>query len=133
MNPYYARISERAGHRCEYCHAPEVVFNFPFEVEHIIPLSKQGSDQESNLALACRSCNLRKGNRISGPRAGSEPEVPFFHPRQEQWSEHFRVDEKSGQILGLTAVGEVTVEYLEMNSPAQLAARQLWIRLGVFP
>ena len=33
MNPFYRAISERAKHRCEYCQAPEVVFNFPFDVE----------------------------------------------------------------------------------------------------
>lgn len=46
MNPYYTAIAQRANHRCEYCKAPEVVFNFPFEVEHIVPLSRQGSDIE---------------------------------------------------------------------------------------
>jgi len=30
MNPHYARVAQRAGHRCEYCRAPEAVFNFPF-------------------------------------------------------------------------------------------------------
>ncbi|MBW4621300.1 MAG: HNH endonuclease [Cyanosarcina radialis HA8281-LM2] len=52
MNPYYTAIAQRANHRCEYCKPPEVVFNFPFEVEHIIPLSWQGSNDEANLALA---------------------------------------------------------------------------------
>jgi hypothetical protein len=32
MNPHYEVVALRAGHRCEYCHAPEAVFNFPFEV-----------------------------------------------------------------------------------------------------
>lgn len=77
MNPYYMAIAERANHRCEYCKAPEVVFNFPFEVEHIIPLSRQGATNEVNLALACRSCNLRKGNRINGVLSGSESEVRY--------------------------------------------------------
>jgi len=35
MNRHYAGVAERAGHRCEYCHAPEAIFNLPFEVEHI--------------------------------------------------------------------------------------------------
>ncbi len=48
MNPRYVQVALRAGHRCEYCHAPEVVFNFPFEVEHIIPVSRCGLDTESN-------------------------------------------------------------------------------------
>lgn len=55
MNPLYLQVAERANHRCEYCHAPEVVFNFPFEVEHIIPIAKRGKTDLDNLALACRS------------------------------------------------------------------------------
>lgn len=39
MNPNYPPVAERAGHRCEYCHAPEAIFNVLFEVEHIIPLA----------------------------------------------------------------------------------------------
>jgi len=41
MNLHYAQVALRAGHQCEYCRAPEVVFNFPFEVEHIIPYRRQ--------------------------------------------------------------------------------------------
>lgn len=133
MNPYYTAIAERANHRCEYCQAPEVVFNFPFEVEHIIPLSRQGTNDDSNLALACRSCNLRKGNRISGLLSSTNSEVRFFHPRNDQWDKHFQVNVTSGKIEGITPIGTVTLEALEMNSAAQVAARQLWIRLGLFP
>ncbi|MBT9315288.1 HNH endonuclease [Leptothoe spongobia] len=133
MNRYYVEISERANHRCEYCKAPEVVFNFPFEVEHIIPLSRQGTNDVQNLALACRSCNLRKGNRVSGHQPDSDLEVPFFHPRRNEWSNHFQIDADSGNIIGLTSTGQVTVTSLEMNSPPQVTARQLWIRLGLFP
>ena len=97
-----------------------------------MPLSRQGSDEEANLALACRSCNLRKSNRICGTLSGSNTEVRFFHPRDDQWSEHFRVSTESGEIAGRTPIGKVTLEALEMNSPAQVAARQLWIRLGLF-
>ena len=132
MNPYYRTIAERANHRCEYCQAPEVVFNFPFEVEHIIPLSRQGANDEVNLALACRSCNLHKGTRISGTASGFNTEIRLFHPRADQWGDHFQINIKSGKIVGTTSVGEVTIECLEMNSPAQVAARQLWIRLNLF-
>jgi hypothetical protein len=119
MNPYYTAIAQRANHRCEYC--------------NIVPLSRQGSDNEANLALACRSYNLRKSNRISGVSSGPNVEFRFFHPREDQWGEHFQVSIESGEVLGRTPIGEVTVEYLEMNSSAQVAARQLWIRLGLFP
>ncbi|MDF5717255.1 MAG: HNH endonuclease [Rhizonema sp. NSF051] len=92
MNPNYTLVAERASHQCEYCHAPELVFNFPFEIEHITPLSKQGADSQENLALACRSCNLRKGNRVSGVDPDSNTSVRFFHPRQDLWGNHFQVN-----------------------------------------
>jgi hypothetical protein len=133
MNPYYTIIAARANHRCEYCQAPELVFNFPFEVEHIIPLSRQGANDEMNLALACRSCNLRKGTRTSGTMPDSSTEVRFFHPRENRWNEYFQIDTNSGKIIGMSAVGKVTVEFLEMNSSSQVTARQLWIRLDLFP
>ncbi|NJO51442.1 MAG: HNH endonuclease [Leptolyngbyaceae cyanobacterium RM2_2_4] len=133
MNLWCVAIAERVNHRCEYCQAPEVVFNFPFEVEHIIPVSRQGADDEANLALACRSCNLRKGTRVGGTIPNSNAEVRFFHPREDRWSEHFQIDAESGSVTGITSVGVVTVKYLEMNSPAQVIARRLWIQLGLFP
>lgn len=133
MNPNYQLVADRANHRCEYCHAPELVFNFPFEVEHIIPLSRKGADSEENLALACRSCNLRKGNRISAIDTNSNTDVRFFHPRKDEWDKHFQPDTVSGKINGKTSIGEVTVDSLEMNSQQQITARQLWIRLRLFP
>jgi hypothetical protein len=32
MNPLYFLVAERAHHRCEYCHAPESIFNAVLEV-----------------------------------------------------------------------------------------------------
>jgi hypothetical protein len=133
MNPRYPRVAQRAGHRCEYCHAPEVIFNFPFEVEHIIPISRQGPDDESNLALACRSCNLLKGDHITGPAEAAGETARLFHPRQDRWEEHFTVDRDTGAIRELTAIGRATVGRLQLNNPSQLEARRLWIRLGLFP
>ncbi|WP_442927859.1 HNH endonuclease [Microcoleus sp. A003_D6] len=102
-------------------------------VEHIVPLYRGGKDRMSNLALACRSCNLRKGTNISGLDSTSKTEVSLFHPRQERWNEHFQVETEAGAIVGITPTGRVTVTSLEINSPTQLIARQLWIRLGLFP
>ncbi len=133
MNPNYTQVAIRAGHRCEYCHAPEEVFNFPFEVEHIIPTSRGGTDVETNWALACRSCNLRKAAHVSGIDPENQAITRLFNPREDQWEEHFRSDPESGRIEGLNAVGRATVTRLEMNSEAQVAARRQWIRLGLFP
>ncbi len=129
-NPF---VAQRAKHQCEYCHAPEVAFNIAFEVEHIIPLARKGSDDLQNLALSCRICNLRKSNRIDGFDPVSQQNVKLFHPRVECWSEHFPVQAAFPfQIEGRTPVGRATVECLQLNSPLQLKSRKLWIALGIF-
>jgi hypothetical protein len=133
MNRHYPHVAARAGHRCEYCRAPEAVFNFPFEVEHVLPLAGGGTNEESNLALSCRSCNLRKGVSLqcTDPETGNE--VPLFNPRQEDWNEHFRLDAESGLVRGVTGVGRAMVGLLQMNGELQLNARIAWMHLGLFP
>ena len=133
MNRFYILVAECAGFRCEYCHAPQQAFNFPFEVEHIQPVSADGTDEESNLALACRACNAFKADR----REGSDPQTgqtaPLFHPRTDIWAAHFVVDEENMEVRGVTATGRATVQTLRMNEPAQILARRQWRRLGLFP
>jgi hypothetical protein len=133
MNPNYAQVALRAEHRCEYCHAPEMVFNFPFEVEHITPVALAGPGSEVNWALACRSCNLRKAAHVSSIDPETQAVAPLFHPRRDRWEEHFRATEGLGTIEGLTPAGRATVSRLELNSDAQIAARRQWMRLGLFP
>ena len=49
------------GHRCAYCGATGV----RLEQEHLIPGSRGGSDRITNLTVACRPCNERKGNQTT--------------------------------------------------------------------
>ena len=74
MNAQYPAIAERAAYRCEYGHAPEIVFNFPFEVEHVLPQARGGADTLDNLALACHACNLFKSDFETGPDEESQAE-----------------------------------------------------------
>ena len=133
MNPLYFLVAERAHHRCEYCHAPESIFNVVFEVEHIHPVAAGGNSTEENLALACRSCNSFKGSRSSYQDPESNREEQFYHPRYDQWEEHFLASSGSSEIAPLTAIGRATVSVLKMNSRSQLTARQFWIQLSLFP
>lgn len=133
MNPHYPFVSERAGHRCEYCRAPEIIFNLVFEVEHIISLAFGGADDESNLALACRACNLFKLYFLTGFDDATQTEVSLFHPRRDRWEEHFLIDLETGEIRGLTDIGRATVQRLRMNTEVSVAARLQWMRLGLFP
>jgi hypothetical protein len=109
------------------------VFNFPFEVEHIMPRVQGGTEAETNLALACRACNLCKAVHTSGTDPETLAAVPLFHPRKDPWERHFEADASSGEIRGLTAIGRATVAQLDMNSQLQVTARLQWMRLGLFP
>ena len=132
MNPFYKQVADRAEHRCEYCRAPELAFNFPFEVEHMIPKSRQGLDVEWNFALACRSCNLHKGNRVSAIDPVTQTETRLFNPRQDNWNDHFQVI-PTREIIGKTAIGRGTVICLNINNESQIFARGLWIQWNLFP
>ena len=133
MNPHYPYISQRAAHRSEYCLAPEAIFSFPFEVEHIIPLSRGGADDDSNLALACRSCNIHKSNFLTGIEETINEEVRLFHPRTDIWEHHFQVEVETGLVRGLTSVGRASIQRLQMNHSLQSLARLRWLQLGLYP
>jgi hypothetical protein len=50
-------LLEKWARRCAYCDEDGV----PLEAEHIVPRACGGSNRVSNLTLACRDCNQRKG------------------------------------------------------------------------
>lgn len=47
------------GRKCTYCGAE----NVPLQIEHIHPRAKGGTNQISNLCLACEPCNIKKGTQ----------------------------------------------------------------------
>lgn len=51
-------LLEKYERKCTYCGAE----NTPLEIEHIVPRSRGGSNSVTNLCLACRRCNVKKGN-----------------------------------------------------------------------
>jgi hypothetical protein len=128
-----ARIEERAGGRCEYCQAPQRVCGYRFHLEHIIPVVLGGSDDESNRALACASCNLAKGDRGFGRDPLTGDEVPLLHPRTQVWRDHFAWAEDQRTLTGLTAIGRATIATLDMNSELRQAARLFWFAANLLP
>lgn len=79
MNRRHAQVAAQAGYRREYCHAPEVLFNGPFEqISPVSPVARAGGDSESNLALSCRACNSYNEARTSGRDPSAEQLFRFF-------------------------------------------------------
>jgi 5-methylcytosine-specific restriction endonuclease McrA len=109
VNPRHPAVARRARHQCEYCHAPEKISNSAFEIEHIEPVSRGGTDASSNLALACPCCNGHKSAATTGWDDDTAAEVSLFNPREDRWDEHFAFDVDTGTIHGMTPPGRATV------------------------
>lgn len=50
------------GHRCLYCGA--TARDARLEVDHVIPVSRGGTNDMGNLVVACRTCNIGKGKKM---------------------------------------------------------------------
>lgn len=104
------------------------------EIEHIIPVAKGGSHEESNLWLACPICNTHKADKITAVDPITNSIVSLFNPRTQNWSEHFQWSEDGLRIIGLTSIGRATVEALHLSDdPDALTARSYWVLAGWHP
>jgi 5-methylcytosine-specific restriction endonuclease McrA len=64
-------LLEKWGRKCAYCG----IENVPFQVEHIHPKAKGGSNRISNLCLACEKCNTKKGTQDIEQFLVKQPDV----------------------------------------------------------
>jgi len=116
------RVRQRAGDRCEYCRLAQAQAPFPrFHIEHIRPRKHGGDDDFENLCLACNHCNLHKASNLTGVDPLTNAVTPLFHPRQDDWHEHFVI--RAALIAGRTPVGRTTVRVLAMNDPERVELR----------
>jgi hypothetical protein len=71
-------ILDRDGWLCVNCGTPRVPGVGPsgLHIDHIVPVSRGGSDAESNLQVLCSDCNINKGART-----------------QDEWEQSGRADE----------------------------------------
>ena len=123
------RIRTLAGDRCEYCRVPQSGSRFRHVLDHIIAQQHRGATRFDNLALCCIECNYHKGPNIAGIDPHTNRLTRLFHPREDDWDEHFQW---SGAVLsGRTDVGRTTIEVLAINAPLRAAARQTLIDEGV--
>jgi HNH endonuclease len=115
-------VIERASEKCEYCQFPQAASLFAFEMEHIIAEKHDGTTESENLALACPCCNRFKGSDLGSIDPETQQLTPFFHPRLQKWSDHFRLDH--GTIIQLTPEGRVTAKILQFNLRERILERE---------
>ncbi|MCU0491698.1 MAG: HNH endonuclease [Chloroflexaceae bacterium] len=127
------RITRQAQGRCGYCLTQAGVIGAPLEIEHILAEALGGPTEEANLWLACSPCNTFKGNRIAAVDPESGTLVRLFHPREQQWHDHFAWSSNGDVIIGKTAVGRATIAGLRLNRTEIVHARRLWVNAGWHP
>ena len=71
------RVFKRDMFTCVYCGVNGS--NAELQCDHIIPISKGGSNHIANLATACRKCNQSKGNRNVTMRKEASGNRYFVH------------------------------------------------------
>ncbi len=69
-----AYIQEKFNHKCVYCGKADYEnHGLRYEIDHIQPRSKGGSNRVTNLVYSCEPCNKAKGNKTA--REFGHPEV----------------------------------------------------------
>jgi len=73
----------RDGYACQFCGRSERELGFRecLTRDHIVPLSRGGTNDWTNVVTACSTCNTRKGNRLPqecGFRIRTVPAEPYF-------------------------------------------------------
>jgi len=126
-------VIERAHGCCEYCQSRADYATEPFAVEHIVPISRGGTSELSNLAFSCSGCNGHKYNKIEAPDSIDGTPAPLFNPRQQGWQDHFCWNDGYTHMIGLTPTGRATVAALQMNRPGLVNMRQLLYGVGKHP
>lgn len=102
-------------------------------VEHIVPRQKGGETAFPNLCFACHRCNEFKGasTQLIDPLTGQT--TSLFHLRQQIWSDHFAWDVTNIRLLGLTAIGRITIIALNMNNEIIFDSRKRWVQASWHP
>lgn len=126
-------VTARARGCCEYCLCPVSHAVSSFCIEHIIPVEKGGPTAAENLALSCQGCNSHKFTKTEAIDPLTKQPVSLFHPRVQQWPEHFTWNQDCSLVIGLTPTGRATIEALRMNRPGVINLRQALYAVGKHP
>jgi 5-methylcytosine-specific restriction endonuclease McrA len=86
----------RDDYRCQFCHRTQADLRHRecLTRDHLVPLSRGGTNDWANVLTACSTCNTRKGNRL--------PEEVGMHPLRPPFEPHF--DHLAWAVRKLTAI-----------------------------
>lgn len=107
-------VFKRDCFKCQYCGSvPPIVI---LEVDHIIPVSKNGTDEIDNLITSCFDCNRGKSNRdLSTLPQPTVEKTQQLKDKEEQYSEYKKVlaKIKKREQVDIDAIDNVYQTYFE--------------------
>ncbi len=86
-----------------------------------------------NLAFACGGCNRCKSTKTTGFDPDNGQDVPLFHPREQEWHDHFIWNEEFTLMVGITATGRATINMLRLNRPGVVNLRRVLVVMNEHP
>lgn len=84
-------ILMRDGFKCQYC--KKQLANEELEIDHLFPRSMGGSDNQENLASACKPCNRQKSGKLFMPYIDIEEQRDELFGTYSTWYIHRRFGE----------------------------------------
>lgn len=126
-------VQARAGGQCEYCRSQMGLSTHDFSIEHVIPVHYGGTSTLDNLASACQGCNNFKFTKTEGLDPISGLIVPLFHPRRDNWHDHFVWNHDFTRVVGRTPTGRATIETLRLNRENLVNYRSALFAAGKHP
>ena len=127
------KVIERAKDCCEYCLSQQIYSPDSFSIEHIIPISKGGSNSLTNLAYACQGCNNFKYNHTHSFDLVTGKWVRFYNPRKDSWKQHFQWNSDKTILIGLSPIGRATIDKLKLNRLGVVNLRKVLVAIGEHP
>jgi hypothetical protein len=124
-------VAIRAKYHCEYCRRLETDSFIRYQTDHIISRKHGGKTILDNLAHSCSICNNAKGSDLSTFIDNEENLIRLFHPRKDNWFDHFGVEE--GLIVPKTEIGAATIKLLRLNDVDRILERIDLIEAGLYP
>ena len=125
-------LAAAQGCSCIYCGAGTGMTGLDsFEVEHIVPRSQGGPDAMVNYALACRSCNEKKGERTPFQWLRHEDSWDAFESRVNSRATELR--NKKVQLLLREDAPDLVQRYTALAETAwisRLAQKIVWLHFG---
>ena len=108
---------------CGYCGISEVDAGGLLTIDHFVPISAKGGDDDDNLVYSCIRCNQYKAAYHAAISVKLDGRT-LLHPLRNDLSSHLKLNEISGELEGLSVSGAFHISLLQLNRPALIAHRR---------